>query len=95
MRVYTLTRTDLGGGYTTPNISDIVCEAEVELEENGENPETEFTKDNIPKFINVVESLEVVEPDQEGCIAVFGPFVVIAGEMSQEEYDSLGEFDGW
>ena len=96
MKVYTISRTDMCGGYTTTELSNVEVEFEVEIQEFGEDRENGFTKDNIPKVMESISKLVVLKDDEAGAVAVsFGPFVVTVGEMSEEEYKSLPEFDGW
>jgi len=96
MRVYTISRIDMGGGYSTPEIDSIKTEFEVELQEYGEDAENHFTKENISKAIDSISRLEVLGIDEGGMGSVrFGPFIITAGEMTQGEYESLEEFSGW
>ena len=96
MKVYTISRHDLGGGYTTTELDNVKTEFEVELNEFGEDQESGFTKEKIPEVMKSISKLDVLKDDESGTVAIsFGPFVVIAGEMSEGEYISLPEFDGW
>lgn len=93
MRIYTISHTDHGTGYTTTNVDNLVGEFEVEIEENGERGE--FTEENISKVVESIKLLQPVKDGYAGAMVVFGPFIITAGEMSEEEYESMPEFGGW
>jgi len=93
MLVYTITQTEYGTGYTTPLISNLIVEFEVEIKTNGAS--NEFCLDNIPKVAKSIETLRPVKEGDAGAMVVFGPFLISVGEMSEEKYGQLPEFDGW
>lgn len=96
MRVYRMTNTNHGYGPITTNSGDCILEIEEELEESGEDIEKGYTKENLPKFRKSLESLPIAgDINNATAIAVFGPYMIVAEEMTQEEYDSLPEFDGY
>jgi len=96
MRVYRMCHTDHDYGPITTNSGDVIIELKTELDESGEDQECGFTRDNLPKLKKSLESLPITgDINDATAIAVFGPYMIQAEEMTQEEYDSLPEFDGY
>ena len=96
MRVYRMTNLDHGYGPITTSEDDVIVELETELDESGEDREKGFTRKNLSKLKKSLESLPIVGNINDAtAIAVFGPYMIQAEEMSEEEYNSLPEFDGY
>lgn len=92
MKVYTLTRTDLGGGYTVPDLDYIAEEIGICVDEEIEN-----LKD-LPIVIKealLPELLDKLENAQIGEKFDLEMFRIEVREMDEEEYNSLPEFSGW
>ena len=85
-----------GYGPITINEDDCIVEIEEDLNQNGENEEQDYIKTNLSKIKKSLESLPIIgDINNATAIIVFGPYVIQAEEMTQEEYDSLPEFDGY
>jgi len=96
MRVYRMCNMDHGYGPITTNEDDCIVEIEEDLNENGENEEQDYIKSNLPKIKKSLKSLPIVGDINDAiAIVVFGPYMIQAEEMTQEEYDSFPEFDGY
>ena len=96
MRVYRMCNTNHSYGPITTNEDDVIIELETELDESGEDKDLGFTRDNLPKLKKSLESLPIVgDINDATAIAVFGPYMIQAEEMSEEEYNGLPEFDGY
>ena len=96
MRVYRMCNMNHGYGPITTNEGDVIIELETDLDESGEDQGRGFTKDNLSKLKKSLESLPIVgDINDATAIVSFGPYMIQAEEMTQEEYDSLPEFDGY
>ena len=96
MRVYKMYHTDLGSGPIAINTNQVIDEIICDMEENREGSECGYTRENFPKLKESLESLPLVgDINDATIIANFGPFMIKAMEMTEEEYGNLPEFDGY
>jgi hypothetical protein len=80
----------MGGGYTMKQdeYEEFTDELELEISENpGGDPG--YNKDEIKPFTESLKALEIGEK------AELGVWTITCGEMTNEEYDKLPEFEGW
>ncbi|WP_298199559.1 hypothetical protein [Desulfosporosinus sp.] len=91
-----MTNLNHGYGPITTNADDCITEIEYDLDENGEDQEHGFIRANLPKLKKSLELLPIAGDIHDAtAIAVFGPYMIVAEEMTQEAYDKMPEFDGY
>jgi len=88
--------TDYGNGLIAMTIDQVLDEIINDIEENRGGNIHNYTRDNLPKLRESLKSLPLTgDINDATIIANFGPFMINAMDMTEDEYNNLPEFDGY
>jgi len=88
--------TDYGNGPIATSIDQVLDEIISDMEENRGGNVHGYTRDSLPKLRESLRSLPLIgDINDATIIANFGPFMINAMNITEEEYNNLPEFDGY